>query len=51
MGLNKTIQDLKREVETIKKTQRKTTLDIENLGRKSGTIDASKEDAPNHHPT
>jgi chromosome segregation ATPase len=41
MGLNKTIKDLKIEVETIKKTQRKTTLEIETLGKKSGTIDAS----------
>jgi chromosome segregation ATPase len=41
MELNKTIQDLKMEVETIKKTQRKTTLKIETLGKKSGTIDAS----------
>jgi predicted nucleic acid-binding Zn-ribbon protein len=40
MELNKTIQDLKMEVETIKKTQRETTLEIENLGKKSGTIDA-----------
>ena len=39
--LNKTIQDLKIEVETIKKTQRETTLEIENLGKKSGAIDAS----------
>jgi predicted nucleic acid-binding Zn-ribbon protein len=39
--LNKTIQDLKREIETIKNTQRETTLEIENLGKKSGTIDAS----------
>jgi chromosome segregation ATPase len=39
--LNKTIQDLKREVETIKKTQRETTLEIETLGKKSGTIDVS----------
>jgi predicted nucleic acid-binding Zn-ribbon protein len=39
--LNKTIQDLKMEVETIKKTQRETTLKIETLGKKSGTIDAS----------
>ena len=39
--LNKTIQDLKMEVETIKKTQRETTLEIEMLGKKSGTIDAS----------
>jgi hypothetical protein len=29
MELNKTIQDLKREVETIKKTQNETTLEIE----------------------
>jgi chromosome segregation ATPase len=47
MELNKTIQDLKMEVETIKKTQRQlehlkeTTLEIETLGKKSGTIDAS----------
>jgi uncharacterized coiled-coil protein SlyX len=39
--LNKTIQDLKMEVETIKKTQRETTLEIETLGKKSGTIDVS----------
>jgi hypothetical protein len=39
--LNKTIQDLKMEVETMKKTQRKTTWEIENLGKKSGTIDVS----------
>jgi hypothetical protein len=41
MELNKTIQDLKREVETIKKTQTETTLNIETLGKKSGTIDVS----------
>jgi hypothetical protein len=39
--LNKTIQDLKMEVETIKKTQRETTLEIETLGKKAGTIDVS----------
>jgi hypothetical protein len=39
--LNKTIQDLKIEVETIKKSQRETTLETEILGKKSGTIDAS----------
>ena len=39
--LNKTIQDLKMEVETIKKSQRETTLEMENLGKKSGSIDAS----------
>ena len=31
----------KMEVETIKKTQRETTLEIETLGKKSGAIDAS----------
>ena len=41
MELNKTIQDLKREVDTIKKTKSEATLEIENLGKKSGTIDAS----------
>jgi predicted nucleic acid-binding Zn-ribbon protein len=41
MELNKTIQDLKREVDTIQKTQSEATLEIEILGKKSGTIDAS----------
>jgi prefoldin subunit 5 len=39
--LNKTIKDLKKKVETIKKTQRNTTLEIETLIKKSGNIDAS----------
>jgi predicted nucleic acid-binding Zn-ribbon protein len=39
--LNKTIQGLKMEVETIKKSQRETTLEIENLEKRSGAIDAS----------
>jgi esterase/lipase len=39
--LNKIIQDLKREVDTIKKIQSEATLEIENLGKKSRTIDAS----------
>ena len=39
--LNKTIQDLKVEVETIKISQKETTLVIENLGKKSGVIDVS----------
>jgi hypothetical protein len=39
--LNKIIQDLKMEVETIKKTKRETTLEIEILRKKSGTIDLS----------
>jgi predicted RNase H-like nuclease (RuvC/YqgF family) len=41
MELNKTIQDLKMEVETMKKTQRETTLEIETLEKKSGNIDVS----------
>jgi hypothetical protein len=41
MKLNKTIQDLKMGVKKIKKTQRETTLEIEILGKKSGTIDLS----------
>jgi gas vesicle protein len=36
--LNKTIQYLKTEIETIKKSQKETTLGIENLGKRSGTI-------------
>jgi hypothetical protein len=39
MELNKTIQDLKVEVETIKKTQRETTQELETLGKKSGTTE------------
>jgi hypothetical protein len=34
MELNKTIQDLKMEVETMKKNQSETTLEIETLGKK-----------------
>ena len=42
METNKTIVDLKREVDTIKKTQSETTtLEIENLGKKYGTMDVS----------
>ena len=41
MEMNKTILDLKREVDTIKKTQSEATLEIETLGKKSGTIDES----------
>jgi hypothetical protein len=41
MEMNKTILDLKREVNTIKKTQSEATLEIETLGKKSGTTDAS----------
>ena len=41
MKLNKIIQDIKMEVDTIKKTQSETTLEIETLGKKTGTIDES----------
>jgi chromosome segregation ATPase len=41
MELNKTIKDLQMEVETMKKTQRKTTLELETLEKKAGTIDES----------
>jgi wobble nucleotide-excising tRNase len=39
--LNKTIWDIKMEVEIVKKSQGETTLEIENLGKKSGAINAS----------
>ena len=39
--MNKTIQDAKMEVETIKQSQRETALEIENRGKRSGIIDAS----------
>ena len=38
--MKKTPNLKKMEVEAIKKLQRKTTLEIENLGKKSGAIDA-----------
>jgi uncharacterized protein YllA (UPF0747 family) len=38
--LNKTIQDLKVERETLKKSQRGMTLKIKNLGKRSGVTDA-----------
>jgi hypothetical protein len=41
MELNKTIQTLKMEEETTKKTQRETTVEIEILGKNSGSIDVS----------
>ena len=37
--LNKTIQVTKEEVDTIKKSQIETDLVMENLGKRSGTID------------
>ena len=41
MEMNKTILELKREVDTIKKTQSVATLEIETRGNKSGSIDVS----------
>ena len=38
---NKTIQDLKMEIETIKKSQKDPILELENLGKRSGVRDAS----------
>jgi predicted nucleic acid-binding Zn-ribbon protein len=39
--LKKTIKDLQMEVETIKKSRREKTLEIEILGKKLGTIDVN----------
>jgi predicted nucleic acid-binding Zn-ribbon protein len=39
--MNKTTQDLKMEIETIKKSQRETMLELENLQKRSRFIDAS----------
>ena len=39
--LSKTIQDLNTEEETTKTSQRETILEIENLGKKSGVVDAN----------
>jgi predicted nucleic acid-binding Zn-ribbon protein len=37
--MNKIIQNLKMEIETIKKSQRETILEIKNLGKKPGVIE------------
>ena len=39
--MNKTIQDLKMEIEAIKKTQMEATLEMENLGKRTGATDVS----------
>ena len=39
--MNKTIQDQKIEIETIKKSQRETNIELENLGKRSRVVDAS----------
>ena len=54
--LNKTVQDLKMEIETLKKTQRQTALEIEILGKMSGvhhqwhTIDRRKKVRSRRYP-
>jgi len=37
----KKIRHLKMKIETIKKAQRETTIEVENLGKRSGVIHAS----------
>jgi hypothetical protein len=39
--LNKEVQDLKMEVETITKSQMSATLEMENIGKRSGAIATS----------
>ena len=39
--MNKMVQDLKMEIETIKKLQKETTLEIKNLRKRTGTADTS----------
>ena len=39
--MNKTIQNLNMERDTLKKTKRATTLKVENLGKRAGVTDAS----------
>ena len=41
--MNKTIQDLKMEIETIKKSWRETTLELENLGKITNRIQEIEE--------
>jgi hypothetical protein len=39
--LDKTLLDLKLEIETIKKTKRETTKEIENIQKREGVTDSS----------
>ena len=39
--VKETVQDLRTEIEAIKKTQTKEILEMENLGQQSGSTDAS----------
>ena len=44
--LNKTAQDLRVEIEAIKKTQTEGILEVENLGKREGTTDRSIRRGP-----
>jgi hypothetical protein len=39
--MNRTLQDLKMKIEKIKKSQRETTLELENIGERPGDLDVS----------
>ena len=39
--MNKMVQDLKMEIESIKKTQMDAKLEIENIGKRTGATNAS----------
>ena len=39
--MNKTVQEQKMEIETIRKTQREATLEMDNVGKRSGATDAT----------
>lgn len=39
--MNKTSQDLKMEIEAVKKTQMDAVLEMENIGKRTGNADAS----------
>ena len=39
--MNKTVQDLKIEIEAIKKSQMEAILEMENLGKRTGTAEVS----------
>jgi hypothetical protein len=41
--LNKTVQDLKMEIETLNKTERETTLEMENLEKRLGVTNRIQE--------
>ena len=37
--MNRILQDLKMEIESIRRTQREATMEMENLGKRTGTTD------------